>query len=131
MKCVHVLTNIGILLSLSIFSLFIFILMFSYSETDARYVSGIIIVIILYFDLFYRVRTVMGRHYYGNRQWNKQARMYAAFGTLYLLLPLAWTYSDRIFEYYGKTSIPLQSFYGADKQIIMGTIVYNLIVGFF
>ncbi len=104
--------------------------MFSYREWDVRYAFAIAIVVVLFLDLFFRIRLVIGKHYYGNKNWNRQARVYAAFGTLYLLLPLVWTYSDKIFKYYGQDTVELQSFFGFDKMLIICTSIYNLFLGF-
>lgn len=120
----------GMVLSLTVFSIYVFLLVFSYKEWDARFLFGCAFLFILLLDLFFRVRLAVGRNFNESR-WDRKARLYAGFGTLYLLLPLVWTFSDSIMEYYGFKHRNMDMLYTIDKNIILGTIGYNLICSMF
>jgi hypothetical protein len=119
------LTLTGLILSMSVFALYFFILVFAYAHWDARYAFGIFFLIILFLDLFVRLRFVISRNH-STEHWGRKARLYAGFGTLYLLLPLVWTFSDDILQYYGYTYAKMEVLYTVDKNIILGTAAFNL-----
>ena len=122
-------TLVGILASLYVFSLFIFILA-NYPATDERLVLGFVIVFVLFFDLLHRIEIVVGRQYENIKTWSRRARIKAAFGTLYLLLPLIWCFSDHIYSHYGIERTKLDDLLGLDRTVIFGTAVYNIMLGF-
>ena len=116
------LTLVGILLSLVVLSMFVFLLLFEHGRLDSPLVIGIIITGILFADVFQRIRIILGRMYKGGT-W-KKARRLAGFGTLYLIFPLVWTFSKR-FGY-----ATLNQYELIDKNILLGTIGFNLFVSF-
>ena len=124
------LTLVGMFLSLIVLSIYVFLLLFGYRHWDVRFVFGCIFVLILFSDLFFRVRLAIGRNF-TEGCWDRKARLYAGFGTLYLLLPLVWTFSDDILDYYGFMHNQMDLLYTVDKNIILGTIGFNLACSLF
>ena len=114
------LTLVGAGLSLTILSTMVYILAFEYKPYDTKLGSGVLIASLLFVDLFYRVRIIIGRLY--SPHWGSKARKYAGFGALYLLFPLVWTFSD-----YG---YKVDAFHDFDKCLILGTMCYNIIISF-
>lgn len=123
-------TLVGMFLSITVFSIYVFLLIFSYGHWDARFFFGCLFLIILVCDLFFRIRLAVGRNFYEGK-WDRKARLYAGFGTLYLLLPLVWTFSDDIMEYYGVEHRNMNLLYTVDKNIILGTVAFNLVCSLF
>ena len=128
LRACHVLaTCIGLFLSTAIFSMFCLIVALNFSHVGARFVSGLFINLILFIDLFVRYRFVVGRHYLEGRRWDKKVRLYGGFASLYLILPLVWTFSDLILDYYGYPKENVNMVFAVDETLIYFTMAYNIL----
>ena len=125
------LTLIGVLLSLVVLSMFVFLILFEHQHMDSPLAVAVFIVLLLFFDLFTRIRIILSRKYNNSTGWRK-ARKYAGFGTLFLIFPLMWMQRTQEGIRFGMQNLntSFSTFEHHDKNMLAITVVYNLIIGF-